>query len=192
MTVDEMRRELQRRLKKSRFAHSIGVANTAVKLAKKFGADESKAYIAGLLHDCAREFENEDLPAQAEKRGIKIGEIERAMPLLLHAYIGAKMIAEIYDVDDAEISQAIYRHTVGARNMTTLDKIIYFADMIEPNRNYPGVDDLRQLAETSNNLDEVILTALDESIIFVVQKKSLVHPDTIDARNYLLLHKERK
>ncbi|MBQ7199478.1 MAG: HD domain-containing protein, partial [Selenomonadaceae bacterium] len=78
--------------------------------------------------------------------------------------------------------------TVGARNMTALDKIIYFADMIEPNRNYPGVDKLRELAETSDNLDEIILTALNESIIFVVQKNALVHPATIDARNYLLLN----
>jgi len=189
MTVDEMRRELQRRLKKSRFAHSIGVANTAVKLAEKFNVDKDKAYIAGLLHDCAREFENEDLPAEAVKRGIKIGEVEKSAPLLLHAYIGAKMVTEIYGVDDEEIIQAIYRHTVGARNMSALDKIIYFADMIEPNRNYPGVDKLRELAETSNNLDEIILTALSESIIFVIQKNSLVHPDTINARNYLLLEK---
>ena len=191
MTIDEMRRELQRRLKKERFAHSIGVANTAVKLAKKFGVDENKAYIAGLLHDCARQFENSELPAEAEKRGIKIGEVENSMPLLLHAYIGAQMIGEIYGVDDKEISQAIYRHTVGARDMTPLDKIIYFADMIEPNRNYPGVEKLREIAETSNNLDEIILTALNESIIFVTQKNSLIHPDTIDARNFLLLQKEK-
>ncbi|MBQ9442209.1 MAG: bis(5'-nucleosyl)-tetraphosphatase (symmetrical) YqeK [Selenomonadaceae bacterium] len=187
MTIDEMRRELQSRLKKSRFAHSIGVANTAVKLAKKFDVDEEKSYIAGLLHDCAREFENDELPVQAVKRGIKIGEVEKNSPLLLHAYIGAKMISEIYGVDDKEISQAIYRHTVGAKNMTALDKIIYFADMIEPNRNYPGVEKLRDLAETSDNLDEIILTAMNESIIFVVQKNSLLHPDTIDARNFLLL-----
>ena len=186
MTIDEMRRELQRRLKKSRFAHSIGVANTTVKLAKRFGVDETKAYIAGLLHDCAREFENDELPAQAELREIKIGEVERAMPLLLHPYIGAKMIKEIYGVDDAEISQAIYRHTVGARDMNKLDKIIYFADMIEPNRNYPGVEKLRELAETAE-LDEILLTAFSESIIFVVQKNSLIHPDTVAARNYLLL-----
>ena len=187
MTIDEMRRELQRRLKKSRFAHSVGVADTAVKLAKKFSTDEQKAYIAGLLHDCAREFENDELPAEAKKRGIKIGEIEKFTPLLLHAYVGAKMISEVYEVDDAEISQAIYRHTVGAKNMTTLDKIIYFADMIEPNRNYPGVDKLRELAENSNDLNEIILTALNESIIFVVQKNSLIHPDTIEARNFLLV-----
>ena len=188
MTTDEMRRELQRRLKKGRFAHSIGVANTAVKLAKRFGVDETKAYIAGLLHDCAREFENDDLPAQAEARGIFIGEVERAMPLLLHAYISAKMISEVYGVNDAEISQAIWRHTVGARDMTKLDKIIYFADMIEPNRNYPGVEELRNLAETAD-LDEIMLTAFSESIIFVVQKNSLVHPDTVAARNFLLLNK---
>ena len=190
MTVDEMCRELQKRLKKSRFVHSIGVADTAVKLAKKFAVDSEKAYIAGLLHDCARQYENSELPEQAIKRNIKIGEIEKAVPLLLHAYIGAKMISEVYEVDDAEISQAIYRHTVGAKNMSDLDKIIYFADMIEPNRNYPGVDNLRSLAETSNDLNEIILTALNESIIFVTQKNSLLHPDTIDARNFLLLNWE--
>ena len=187
MTIDEMRRELQRRLNKNRFAHSIGVANTAVKLAKKFGADVDKAYIAGLLHDCAREFENDQLPAEAAKRGIEIGEVEKTMPLLLHAYIGAKMVQEIYGVTDSEIIQAIYRHTVGARDMTPLDKIIYFADMIEPNRKYPGVDELREFAEKSSSLDEIILKALDESIIFIVQKKTLLHPDTIAARNFLLL-----
>lgn len=189
MTIDEMRRELQRRLKRGRFAHSIGVANTAVRLAKKFGVDVDKAYTAGLLHDCAREFENEQLPAEAARRGIEIGEVEKSMPILLHAYIGAKMVQEIYGVDDAEIIQAIYRHTVGTRDMTPLDKIIYFADMIEPNRNYPGVDELRDFAEKSSELDEVILKALDESIIFIVQKGTLLHPDTIAARNFLLLQK---
>ena len=190
MTVDEMRNELQRRLKNSRFIHSIGVADTAKKLAKKFNVDTDKAYIAGLLHDCAREFENAQLPEQAEMRGIKIGEVEAAVPLLLHAYIGAAMIGEVYGVEDAEISQAIYRHTVGAKNMSALDKIIYFADMIEPNRNYPGVEKLRDLAENSTSLDEIILTALNESIAFVLQKNSLLHSDTVAARNFLLLEKE--
>ena len=188
MTVDEMRRELQRRLNRNRFAHSIGVANTAVKLAKRFGLDADKAYIAGLLHDCAREFENDELPAQARLRGIEINDVERAMPLLLHAYVSAHMIREIYGVNDSEIAQAIYRHTVGAPDMTPLDKIIYFADMIEPNRNYPGVEDLRALAETAD-LDEIILTAFSETIAFVLQKKSLIHPSTVAARNFLLLNR---
>ncbi|MBR2179948.1 MAG: bis(5'-nucleosyl)-tetraphosphatase (symmetrical) YqeK [Selenomonadaceae bacterium] len=186
MTIDEMRRLLQSRLKKSRFAHSIGVADTAVKLAKRFGVDTEKAYIAGLLHDCAREFEDSQLPAEASKRGIEIGEIEVRMPLLLHSYIGAMMIKETYGVDDPEISQAIWRHTVGGRNMTDLDKIIYFADMIEPHRDYPGVDHLRELAETAS-LDDMLLAGLSESIIFIVQKNSLIHPNTVITRNEILM-----
>lgn len=191
MTIDEMARTLQSRLKKSRFIHSVGVANTAVKLAKRFNIDTDKAYIAGLLHDCAREFENDELPAEAIKRGIEIGEIEQQMPLLLHSYIGAVMIKEIYGVDDSEISQAIWRHTVGGRNMTKLDKIIYFADMIEPNRNYPGVEELRRLSETAE-LDEIMLNALSESIKFIVYKNSLIHPETVNARNELLLNCSNK
>ncbi len=186
MTIDEMRRKLQGRLKASRFAHSIGVADTAVKLAKRFGIDTEKAYIAGLLHDCAREFEDAQLPAEAVKRNIEIGEVESKMPLLLHSYIGAVMIKEVYGVDDPEISQAIWRHTVGGRNMTALDKIIYFADMIEPHRNYPGVDHLRELAETAG-LDDMLLEGLSESIIFVIQKNSLIHPNTVITRNEILL-----
>ena len=189
MTIDEMRRKLQGRLKASRFAHSIGVADTAVKLAKRFGVDTEKAYIAGLLHDCAREFEDSQLPAEATKRNIEIGEVESEMPLLLHSYIGAVMIKEVYGVDDSEISQAIWRHTVGGRNMTPLDKIIYFADMIEPHRNYPGVDHLRELAETAE-LDDMLLEGLSESIIFVIQKNSLIHPNTVITRNEILRSKE--
>ena len=188
MTIDEMRRILSQRLKRSRFEHSIGVAETAVKLAKRFGVDTEKAYIAGLLHDCAREYDNKQMPEEALKRGIKIGIVEKSMPLLLHSYIGAKMISEVYGVDDSDIAQAIYRHTVGGSNMTDLDKIIYFADMIEPRRNYPGVDRLRRFSESeSASLDDIILAGLSESIIFIVQKKSLIHPDTVTARNELLL-----
>ena len=186
MTKEEMIRTLQSRLKKNRFAHSIGVANTAVKLAKRFNVDVDKAFIAGLLHDCAREFEDDQMIDEAIKRGIEIGEVENLLPLLLHSYIGAKMIKEIYNINDEEISQAIYRHTVGGRNMTKLDKIIYFADMIEPNRNYPGVDKLRQLAETES-LDEMILEGMNQSIIFIISKKSLIHPNTVIARNEMLI-----
>ena len=69
MTLEQMKQELEKRLKPSRFRHSLGVAETAVKLAKRFGADEEQARVAGLLHDCAREFRNEDMVKEAEKRG---------------------------------------------------------------------------------------------------------------------------
>lgn len=187
MTLEQMKQELEKRLKPSRFRHSLGVAETAVKLAKRFGADEERARVAGLLHDCAREFRNEDMVKEAEKRGIAIGEVERSMPLLLHADIGAVRVRELYGVEDAAISQAIARHTVGGPAMTVLDKIIWYADMIEPGRDFPGVDKLRELGGTAS-LDAMMLAGLSHSIVFVVEKGHLIHPATVLARNEILLN----
>ena len=187
MTLEQMKQELEKRLKPSRFHHSLGVAETAVKLAKRFGADEEQARVAGLLHDCAREFRNEDMVKEAEKRGIAIGEVERSMPLLLHADIGAVRVRELYGVEDAAISQAIARHTVGGPAMTVLDKIIWYADMIEPGRDFPGVDKLRELGRTAS-LDAMMLAGLSHSIVFVVKKGHLIHPATVLARNEILLN----
>ena len=89
-------------------------------------------------------------------------------------------------MNDAVIAQAIWRHTVGGANMTALDKIIYYADMIEPSRDYPEVEHLRELARTAS-LDEMVLVGLTESILFVAQKGGLIHPDTVTARNEILL-----
>lgn len=187
MTLEQMKQELEKRLKPSRFRHSLGVAETAMKLAKRFGADEEQARVAGLLHDCAREFRNEDMVKEAEKRGIAIGEVERSMPLLLHADIGAVRVRELYGVEDPAILQAIARHTVGGPEMTVLDKIIWYADMIEPGRDFPGVDELRELGRTAS-LDAMLLAGLSHSIVFVVEKGHLIHPVTVLARNEILLN----
>ena len=186
MSYEDRRKLLESRLKPSRYRHSLGVADTAAFLAGRFGVDVEQARLAGLLHDCAREFRNEDMVKEAEKRGIAIGEVERSMPLLLHADIGAVRVRELYGVEDPAISQAIARHTVGGRGMTRLDKIVWFADMIEPNREYPEVEMLRRLSREAS-LDEMLLVGLTESIKFVAQKGTMLHPDTIAARNELLL-----
>ena len=186
MTFAEMKEKLQSRLKPSRFQHSLGVSETAVTLAKRFGVDEEKARIAGLLHDCARQYPNDELIAEAAIRGIAIGDVERETPLLLHADIGARLVAEEYGVEDEKIQQAIARHTVGGSNMSDLDKIVYFADMIEPNRDYPDVHRLRQLA-AEGTLDEMVLAGLSQSISFIVNQGKLLHLGTIIARNELVL-----
>ena len=185
LSYDERKQLLAARLKPSRFRHSLGVAETAAQLAMRFGVDAEAARTAGLLHDCAREFPNEAMRAEADKRQIPYGPIERAMPLLLHAYLGAVRVRELYGVDDDAISQAIYRHTVGGPQMTRLDKIIWYADMIEPSRDYPEVEMLRRLAREAS-LDEMLLAGLTESIKFVAAKGHLLHPRTIEARNELL------
>ena len=188
MGYEEMRALLEKSLKPSRYQHSLGVAETAVFLAQRFGVNEEQAKVAGLLHDCAREFRNEDLIAEAEKRLIMVGNIERQMPLLLHAYVGSRLVTEKYGVSDHAVEQAIWRHTVGGAKMTKLDKIIWFADMIEPNRDYPGVEELRSLAKTAS-LDDMVLAGLTQSITFVLQKGGLIHPDTVIARNEILLNR---
>ena len=188
MRYEEMQQLLQKSLKPSRYEHSLGVAETAVFLAKRFGVDEEQARVAGLLHDCAREFRNEDLISEAEKRLIVVEPLERRMPLLLHAYVGSRLVAEKYGVNDNAIEQAIWRHTVGGPQMTALDKIIWFADMIEPHRDYPEVEMLRKLAKTAS-LDEMLLVGLTESIAFVLRKGGLVHPATVNARNEILLQR---
>lgn len=186
-SYEEMCEILKQQLTQSRYEHSLGVADTAAGLARRFGMNEERARVAGLLHDCGRAFTVAALPDEARKRGIPIGKIESAMPLLLHAYVGAYLIYEIYGVNDAVIAQAIWRHTVGGANMTALDKIIYFADMIEPSRAYPEVEHLRKLACTAS-LDEMLLVGLTESVLFVAQKGGLIHPDTVAARNEILLN----
>lgn len=186
MGYEEMRTLLKKSLKPSRYEHSLGVAQTAVFLAQRFGVDEQQAQTAGLLHDCAREFPVENLIAEAEKRLIMVDALERRMPLLLHAYVGARLAVEKYGISDSAVEKAIWRHTVGGADVTNLDKIIWFADMIEPNRNYPGVERLRTLAHTAS-LDEMVLAGLTDSIAFVLQKGGLIHPNTVLARNEILL-----
>ena len=181
-----MKQRLASKLKRSRYEHSLGVAETAAFLAGRFGVNPEQARIAGLLHDCAREFSNDMMIAEAEKRGLDFGPVERAMPLLLHAPLGGARAAELYEVQDPAIQQAISRHTVGGSNMTALDKIIYFADMIEPGRDYPRVESLRRLSRDAG-LNEMVLAGLSQSIAFVLHKNHLIHPDTVLARNELLL-----
>ncbi len=186
MEFGEMKKALAARLKKSRYEHSLGVSETAAFLAGRFGVDPEQARLAGLLHDCARAIPNEKMRAEAEARGISFGEVERAMPLLLHAPLGAILAREEYGVGDEDILRAIARHTVGGAGMTALDKIIYFADMIEPTRDYPDVEELRRLSR-EDSLDGMTLAGLSRSIAFVLEKGHLIHPDTVLARNELLL-----
>ena len=186
MDYRQMREQLKSRLKPSRFLHSEGVAETAAFLGERFQLDIEQCRVAGLLHDCARQYSDKQLQAEADRRGISYGDVDKAMPLLLHAYIGASLVKEDYGVTDQAICQAIFRHTVGGAGMTELDKVIYFADMIEPNRDYPQVEELRRLSRLAS-LDEMFFAGLVQSLNFVLKKGSLVHPDTVTAYNEILL-----
>lgn len=176
---------LAQKLSPQRLRHSQGVAAYAAKLAAKYGATRDKAKLAGLMHDYARDLPEKELLARGEEAGLISHEIEKRFPVLLHAPVGAWLLRTELGLVDEEILQAISRHTVGAADMSLLDKIIYLADALEPGRQYPGVEDLRRLAE--EDLDQGLLKALESSILYVLKKGQPLHPATVEARNYLLL-----
>ncbi len=177
-------------LKPARFRHSVGVRQTALQMALRFGVDEDKALLAGLLHDCAKSLKDHDLLEMAENQGWLLNSLEREEPGLLHAKAGAVMASRRYPQLDEEIIDAIALHTFGGEHMSDLAKIIFLADMIEPGRNYPEVNELRELAFYNGteraDLDRCLLRAYDATIIYLVESGRKLHPQTIVARNYLL------
>jgi len=184
MTTDEIKSKLKQTLKENRYNHTIGVMETAVKLARVYGEDENKAEIAGLLHDCAREIRGEELFELCGKYHIPVDDVSRAQPELLHGPVGAKLAEEVFGIKDADILNAICYHTTGRMNMSMLEKIIYIADIIEPLRSFEGVEELRK--EAVVDINRAVLLALDGSIRYVLSKGAMLHVDTVNSRNYLL------
>ncbi len=182
-----MKDKLKEMLKPKRYRHSLGVAESAVMLAKRHGCDEEKAYIAGLLHDAAKNISKEDSLRLCYEYGIKLNEVERRNPSLLHAPLGVEVVKREFGINDIEILSAIKCHTVGKAGMSLLDKIIYVADMIEPSRDYPGVDHLRKTA--MDDIDEATLEGLKSSIEVNLKKGALIHPDSIAAWNDILIRR---
>lgn len=174
-------------LSEKRYVHTMAVANLARHMAEKLGADPERAYLAGVVHDIAKEKPVSELLEICKKNNIALTSVELANPVLLHAPAGAAILKD-YGICDSEIENAVRYHTVGRANMTLLEKIIYFADMTEPNRVYKEVDELRALA--NSDFDAAFAKAIEYSLIWNLQKGRLIHPGTLDAWNSILL--ERK
>lgn len=177
--------EITKKIGEKRASHSIGVMETAVKLAKVHNCDIEKARIAGLLHDCAKYSDTSYLLKSAKDFDIILDNIMLINTQLIHGPLGAKVAKFEFGITDDEILDAIRYHTTGRENMTILDKIIYIADYIEPNRDFPGVEEVRELA--FKNLNKSLQIAMDNTIIFLLNQGKLVHLDTIKARNQLVL-----
>ena len=178
---EEMRVRLSKKLSSESLKHSERTAQTAVWLAKAHGANVDKAELAGLSHDAARDLTDEELLRRADKYGVRIGTIEAARPSLLHAAIGAIILAQDYGIQDQEIIEAVKNHTFGRTKMNKLDKIVYLADVIEPNRDYTGVDRLRELAQI--DLDKAFAKAYQLQMLKIIKGRRMIHPDSLDVWN---------
>lgn len=178
LTLEQLRPVALSHLAHQRIPHVLGTEQEAIRLALRYGADIHKARVAALLHDCTKKLGEEGQLALCGQYGIGLDDVERHAVKLLHSKTGAAVARDIYGVDD-EIYNAIYWHTTGHAHMTKLEKIMYLADYIEPNRAFPGLDGLRRAAYES--LDAGMVMGLSMTVEEMRQRGNPVHGATLAA-----------
>jgi predicted HD superfamily hydrolase involved in NAD metabolism len=185
MNLEQYKEILQRRQSGELYRHSLGAAETAARLAELYHEDRDRAYLAGLIHDYAKELNPALLLQKAEQLNLPLDPVTRIEGLkLLHAPVGAALVSAELGIDDPGILSAVAYHTTGRAGMTLLEKIIYLADFIEPNRDFPGVERLRELS--GKGLDTAILAAVNDTIALVLQRDLMLHPDSVNLRNRII------
>lgn len=178
--------EIKKRLSQRRFYHSLNVAYEAMHLAKCYGADPEKAFTAGLLHDITKETDYQEQLKIITDNGIILTKTEQNSKKTWHQLSGAIFIEKYLGVTDKEIISAVRCHTTAKANMTLLEKVLYVADYISADRNYPDVDVMREKAEKS--LESAMLYGLRFTIIEMVQKGLPVHEDSLLAYNDIAVY----
>ena len=169
-------------LKPSRIPHVLGCRDTAVALARQWGADETDAARAGLLHDVTKALDGERQLTLAGEYGIILDAFQQKNPKTLHALTGSLVAKQLFGEKETVV-QAIRHHTTGKADMTLLEKIIYVADYMEPNRDFPGVDELRRLAYT--DLDAALKLGLTMTLALLKQQGSEISPESREALLWL-------
>ncbi len=177
-------------LSEKRVYHSKCVAESAVLLAKKFGANAKDAEIAGILHDVTKEMSIEDQFKYLRKAGIDLSHIELSEKSLYHQISGMAYCMVELDIDNPDILNAIRYHTSGRKDMSMLEKVIFVADCISEDRDFNGVEQIRLAAE--NSLDEAMVVALSHSIAELANEQEYIIEDTIHAYNTALRITEKK
>ena len=180
LTSEEIVTKQKSMMDQKRFEHCIGVSESSRKLARLNNYDEDKAALAGFIHDYAKQIPNEEF--------IKVIKKENFDPDLLnynraiwHGIVGTYFIKRDLKIEDEKILTAIYRHTTADSEMTTLDKIVFVADFIEPHRAFPGVEEARKVA--FNNLDDGVGFELAHTLDFLVKNRQKIYPKTLKAYN---------
>lgn len=180
-----IRRAMEKAQDEKRYEHTLGVAYTATALAMRYDVSLKDAEIAGLLHDCAKCMPDDKKIAFCEKHNIQFSEIERKNPYLLHAKVGSFLAMESYHISDNDIINAILNHTTGRPDMSTLEKIIFVADYIEPNRKQaPNLTQIRKLA--FKDLDKALLWILKDTLCYLDSIDGEIDPMTKKTYDYYL------
>lgn len=189
MKREDLMESVRSQMPEKRWVHTLGVIETAVKLAERFGADPVKADLAAILHDVCKYWRVDEQARIIRENGLPLDLLEYDKELW-HAHAGAWLAHERYGVQDEEVLDAIRYHTSGRGRMTLLDKVVCLADYMEPGRDFPGVHNIREIAEYS--LEKALLAGFDGTIRFLLDKGKRIYPLTLAARNGLLDELERQ
>lgn len=183
MDIKQTRKMLKSRMNDDLLIHSLGVEKTAFDLAALYGIDQEKAALAGLLHDYGKMLPKSELYRLAHEHDLA-DDFALQEPALLHAPVGAWLLQHELEIADREILEAVRVHTTGFPGMLPLAKVVYLADCIEPGRDYPGVNDLRDIAR--RDLDRALLVAVNRTIKYIIKRGRIIHPSSIFFRNFLI------
>lgn len=175
------------RLPRGLVEHIEGTVVEARRLALLHGVDEERATLAAWGHDIARALSPSDLLAEARRLGLAVDPVEEEAPILLHGPVGAAILSLDYAIDDPDVLAATRYHTTARAAMSTLEKVVFLADKIEPGklRAEPALARVRQLA--NRDLDAAVLECLNQHLLEASRKGWPLHPQTVAARNELLM-----
>ncbi|WP_374718129.1 bis(5'-nucleosyl)-tetraphosphatase (symmetrical) YqeK [Neobacillus sp.] len=187
MEREEALKIVKVQLTEHRYQHTLGVMETAISLARLYGADEKKAELAAIFHDYAKFRPKEEMREIIKSHSFPKDLLEYNAELW-HAPVGAYLVEKEAGITDKEVLDAIRYHTSGRPGMTLLEKIIYLADYIEPGRQFPGVDEVRELAKES--LDRALIKSVQNTINFLMKKNQRVYPETFHMYNDLIKKQE--
>lgn len=185
-TREELVKAVSGQMPDKRWKHTEGVMSASVELAERYGADPQQAELAALLHDVAKYWpidKQESVIRENKESGLS-QELLEYDKQLLHAEVGAFVAKRDYGIEDEEVLGAIRYHTSGRKGMSLLEKIVCLADYIEPGRDFPGVDTIRELAK--HNLEAALVAGFDSTISFLLAQRKAIFPLTVIARNDLI------
>ena len=180
---------IKERLDPYRLHHSLCVSECAKKLAVKYGCDEQKAYVAGILHDVMKNTAPGEQLEFLRSQSVELTDVEKSNTKLYHAVSGAYYVKNVLNIDDEDIFNAVRFHTTGRANMSLLEKVIFIADFISDDRDYNDIETIRSAAWES--LEKAMMIGLDFTLKEIVGRRQTLHPDSINLYNELILEGQK-
>ena len=188
MNWEQIDIKLKETMHEKRYQHSLRVSLVAEKIAEYYKLPSEQVKILGLIHDCAKDYPVDELKKLINKYHIKLDKVSDKIPKIWHAYVGAELAKEIFQIDDEEMLDAIRYHSTASSKLGLVGKIIYIADKIEPGRCTKKTKNLWELLK--QDIDLAMLELINQELKYLISKNSIIHPDTLFARNKILIDRK--